>query len=399
MVGANLLRLIPSECPARSFDDGETIVRSEVFWYKGNLHMHSLWSDGDDLPELIAARFKEAGYHFIAFTEHDRFQEGEPPVLGTRRIEHLDPSKFSLKRLSEYRQTVEEPGRFLILNGEEVSVRCGDRRHWINVINAPEPLGPIVYDGDTSQAIRSVVTRAEQLGHGSLVSFNHPNYLWNGTAEDLAESRVLRFFEIHTALNCTYSYGDERRVGAERMWDIALSLRLLGQEGQSLFGLATDDCHGYRSVDAGPCRAWVMVRAPELTPDALISSMSRGDFYCSTGVTLGWLEAGPHEIYLRIEETEGVSYTTRFIGTRQGVDLMSTPTLDENGLPLHTTKRYTNDIGVILKETVGPEATYTFAGDEIYVRALIVSNCPHPCPTVSGDVLKAWTQPVCSGAL
>jgi len=41
-------------------------------WYRGNLHMHSFWSDGCDFPECVAAWFKEAGYHFIAFTEHDQ---------------------------------------------------------------------------------------------------------------------------------------------------------------------------------------------------------------------------------------------------------------------------------------------------------------------------------------
>ena len=46
-------------------------------WYKGNLHMHSYWSDGHDFPEMIAEWFKNAGYDFIAFTEHDRHQTGD----------------------------------------------------------------------------------------------------------------------------------------------------------------------------------------------------------------------------------------------------------------------------------------------------------------------------------
>ena len=27
---------------------------AEARWWKGNLHTHSLWSDGDDYPEMIA---------------------------------------------------------------------------------------------------------------------------------------------------------------------------------------------------------------------------------------------------------------------------------------------------------------------------------------------------------
>jgi ABC-type glycerol-3-phosphate transport system substrate-binding protein len=33
---------------------------SALRWFKGNLHTHSLWSDGDDYPEMIADWFKRA---------------------------------------------------------------------------------------------------------------------------------------------------------------------------------------------------------------------------------------------------------------------------------------------------------------------------------------------------
>jgi len=46
-------------------------------WYRGNRHMHSFWSDGNDFPEMVADWFKKNGYHFIAFTEHDQHQTGE----------------------------------------------------------------------------------------------------------------------------------------------------------------------------------------------------------------------------------------------------------------------------------------------------------------------------------
>ena len=38
--------------------------------------MHPFWSDGKGFPGIIAKWFKDRGYHFIAFTEHDRLQEG-----------------------------------------------------------------------------------------------------------------------------------------------------------------------------------------------------------------------------------------------------------------------------------------------------------------------------------
>ena len=33
------------------------LVAEEANWWKGNLHTHTLWSDGDDSPEQIAKWF------------------------------------------------------------------------------------------------------------------------------------------------------------------------------------------------------------------------------------------------------------------------------------------------------------------------------------------------------
>src|SRR5436853_3594421 len=49
----------------------------EPRWWKGNLHTHSLWSDGDDYPEMIADWYKSHGYQFLAMTDHNRLSEGE----------------------------------------------------------------------------------------------------------------------------------------------------------------------------------------------------------------------------------------------------------------------------------------------------------------------------------
>src|SRR3954462_5513797 len=46
-------------------------------WYKGNLHTHSYWSDGDDFPEMIMDWYKSHGYQFVALSDHNTLQEGE----------------------------------------------------------------------------------------------------------------------------------------------------------------------------------------------------------------------------------------------------------------------------------------------------------------------------------
>ncbi|MFV1995252.1 MAG: PHP domain-containing protein, partial [Verrucomicrobiales bacterium] len=49
----------------------------ETRWWKGNTHTHSLWSDGNDFPEMITDWYRKKGYHFLAISDHNVLQEGE----------------------------------------------------------------------------------------------------------------------------------------------------------------------------------------------------------------------------------------------------------------------------------------------------------------------------------
>ena len=44
-------------------------------WYKGNLHSHTVNSDGMLTPEQSVKLFKEHGYNFLCFSEHDKYTD------------------------------------------------------------------------------------------------------------------------------------------------------------------------------------------------------------------------------------------------------------------------------------------------------------------------------------
>src|SRR5687768_3684086 len=46
-------------------------------WYRGNMHTHSYWSDGDDYLENIALWYRERGYDFLCFTDHNILARSE----------------------------------------------------------------------------------------------------------------------------------------------------------------------------------------------------------------------------------------------------------------------------------------------------------------------------------
>ena len=50
---------------------------SKKQWYKGNLHTHSYWSDGDEFSEVIMDWYKSNNYQFVALTDHNTLAEGD----------------------------------------------------------------------------------------------------------------------------------------------------------------------------------------------------------------------------------------------------------------------------------------------------------------------------------
>jgi hypothetical protein len=48
----------------------------------------------------------------------------------------------------------------------------------------------------------------------------------------------------------------------------------------------------------------------------------------------------------------------------------------------------------VLAETKSNPAAYAFTGEELYVRAQVVSSEDHPNPYAKGDKQRAWVQPV-----
>jgi hypothetical protein len=49
---------------------------------------------------------------------------------------------------------------------------------------------------------------------------------------------------------------------------------------------------------------------------------------------------------------------------------------------------------MILKSVEGSVGDYTFAGTELYVRAVITASRLHPNPSQVGEFERAWVQPV-----
>ncbi len=138
-----------------------------------------------------------------------------------------------------------------------------------------------------------------------------------------------------------------------------------------------------------------MVQAEELSAEALLRAMEAGLFYSTTGVTLESIQKTDDALRIAIAEEGDVTYRTEFVGTRRDFDPSSEPRLDSEGNPLpRATRRYSDEVGAVLFETEDNPAVYRFAGDELYVRARVISDKLQENPVAEGDVEMAWVQPV-----
>jgi len=427
-----LLGLISTWCLAAGTAlAGEVPPSPAPQWWRGNLHTHTLWSDGDGFPEMVAEWYRDHGYHFLALSDHNLLSRGQrwrlvkdigaraqtdaygaylsrfgPSWVDTRNAASQETLEVRLKPLEEYRALVEERGRFILLEAEEITHSAQDGRAFhMNATNLNEVVRP--RDGATVRVaignnLQAVQEAAERTGRDILIQVNHPNYRWGVTAEDLAAVASLHFFEVWNGVDSDNDPGDEHHPSTDEIWDIANTLRIAGLGAPPLYGVATDDSHDHHGNKsrAPPGRGWVMVRARHLTPEAIIRAMRAGDFYASTGVELDdvTFDKQTRTLSLQIRPTGNETFVTRFIGTRKGVNLKGKPRLDRNGRAVETTLDYRNtdgpQIGEVLSEVKGPRPTYKFRGDELYVRAIVTSSARTEVHSKEFEFKRAWTQPV-----
>ncbi len=392
-------------------------------WYKGNLHTHTFWSDGDDFPEMVAGWYKDRGYDFLALSDHNILSDHEKWLKVNKaktgavaldkylrrfgrewvsvRGEGMD-KEVRLRTLAEIKPKLEEPEKFLLIPSEEIT----DKNVHVNATNIRELILPDkTLDTTTSPQIIKALQHAFDAVHAQRVRtgvpmfahLNHPNFKWAITAEELMQIDHEQFFEVYNGHPTVNNPGDELHAGTERVWDIVLAERL-GHLGKPvMYGLATDDSHNYHSTMPKASlsgRGWVMVKARQLDAASIVEAMEKGDFYASTGVELKTLQSGDGRIALEIKAEAGIEYVIEFIGTRKGYDRKTVAVKAADGSEPRVTRKYSADVGTVLASVKGAKAEYVLKGDELYVRARVTSNKPMRSSPLGGEVEMAWTQPL-----
>ncbi len=298
---------------------GAPEARTTPAWLKGNLHTHTLESDGDSPPEDVVRWYREHGYDFLVITDHDKI-------------------------------TRVDGGGMVMIPGEEVTDRLPKRPLHVNALGVEKVIAP--QHGTTAvEVLQRNIDAVREAGGLPLV--NHPNFGWAFGADELLQLERFSLLEIASGHPFVNMLGPP---SVESMWDRLLTA------GKRIYGVAVDDSHHLKppknplELDVvPPGRAWIVVRAEERTPKAILDAIARGEFYASNGVEIAEYEVSAKSMSVKVREKNFAHYRVQFIGAN----------------------------GRVLQESVGSSATYAFRGNEPYVRAKVMDS----------NGKSAWLQP------
>jgi hypothetical protein len=336
-------------------------------WLKCNTHTHTASfprSDADTPPLEVARWYKLHGYQCLVITDH----------------EHLTDIAPVNAELAD--------GNFLVIAGQEVTQVVKDRTHpegrrhaHVNGIGMTKPVLPLgfpadfqwsnpptpgfpLYAGWEGGTVPETFRRnVDQIrAQGAVPQINHPNGEFSVLFEHLEDLDGPYLMEIHGAASLGgVSDTGEIALPVETLWDQLLT------SGKSVWGVASDDAHQYRTDGSGVSDAgkgWIMIQSVDLTREAVMAALRDGRFYASDGVTIRTYEVTDEAIDIQIDVPR-VRNTEKLVADRFRTEFIGPG-------------------GAVLATVHGAHPRYERKGYEPYVRAVITNSHGR----------KAWTQPV-----
>ena len=263
-------------------------------WWRGDLHMHTVHSDGDwTIAELISSA-RNTGLDFISITDHNT------------------PSHHAeLDRLSK---GLKQP---LVMRGEEITTYGGHTNAW------GLPSGTWIdfraHPGDAAR-MSKIVAAAHRAG--AIISINHPFALCGGCS--WTYPAAVRDFDAIEIWNGPWDATDEMAL---KMWEQIL------QSGRRMTAIASSDSHRPLNPIGQPT---THVSAKILLQALLLEAIRQGHVYLSdkaagpvinfeaelaTGERTRWTIGD--EVHLRAPETIRLIIATAAVAPDAAVSLIS----------------------------------------------------------------------------
>lgn len=256
------------------------LISNDQKQYKANLHCHTTVSDGHLTPEEAREAYRRAGYDILAITDHE--VPRSYVHMSTPDFLMLTGYEAYIRRNANYvfdpydtevhlNLFARDPLNETVICYNKVSNKFFPKNNIDpNAMRRAGSERPREY---TAAYVNEFIRTAVENGY--LVSYNHP--VWS--MED--EERILSYENIFSLE--IENYGSY--LGNHMEYSGALYDKILRQR-RRVFCHGGDDNHNSHPFGDPACDsfgAWTMILAKELTYDAVIAAMERGDMYASTG--------------------------------------------------------------------------------------------------------------------
>jgi hypothetical protein len=231
----------PPSDPCRVMPALTAVLGRGAGWYRGDLHLHTVHSDGRHQPDELVAAARAAGLDFVVSTDHNTSSANR--AWAAYRVDDL-----------------------LVIAGEEVTTRHG---HWLAVGLPPE--GWVDWRYAPRDGVFAGYARQVGAGGGMVVAA-HPAVPLPGSAWEFGYEDV----DAIEVWNGVWNLDDEVSL---RIWH-----RLLRQ-GRRIAAVGGSDSHAAHQRVGLP---QTVVHAPALSTPALVEGLRRGRSYIaeSSAVTL-----------------------------------------------------------------------------------------------------------------
>lgn len=231
--------------------------------YKGNLHAHTTESDGAYTPEEVIRAYKDAGYDFLAITDHRKITTAQETDLVMIPGMELD---------------------FTVTDSEVIHLL---------VLGVSDSFQAVYERNMTAQeAVRFLKEK------GSLVFLAHPHWSLN-RANTVKSLDGIDGVEIFNSIS-------RPPYNAQRA-DATQILDLLACDGRLYPTLATDDSHFY---DAELFGGFIYAAADSLDEQGILTALREGRYYASQGPRFERVEVVGDKILVSCSEVSTIMFNS-----------------------------------------------------------------------------------------
>lgn len=277
------------------------LLSKDKNYYKANLHCHTNCSDGFLTPEEIKKEYMDKGYSVVAFSDHehlinhsdltdDKFLALTASEIAIKQFKDKSTLKVLDMKVCHLNFISEKPDNVLNVCYNDVYDHFSKPEARKNIKHTG------IYEREYSpKGINEIIKIASE--NGFLVQYNHPYWSLENYA-DYSEYNGLWSVEIYN--NCCETNG-------ENSYCVAVYDDML-RKGKKIFATMNDDNHNHRTdTFSDSFGGYNVINSENLTYDNIISSLKKGEFYCSTGPVIEELYYDNGKIYIECDKEYFIS--------------------------------------------------------------------------------------------